>query len=259
MIQRSIQRVLARVRQPEKLPALWNWPLGVGLAVAYLIVLFAALLFTTSAADTPLDGSPEPGVLAWSNLIGCALTGVLIYQYVSTAFYNAQDSKKIPLQTRLANAMGFIPSQNTPLAFVALAAFTIVVLVDVVSFIVGVPFDSLPRPLLDLSLEEDLGQFIIGLLVVVIARPIIEEIIFRGILYPALVKKMDAVQAVGITALVFALVHFVLDSSLWWGLVYPLLLGLTAGIARGATKSTYAAILTHLMFGLFIMLRAIIL
>lgn len=248
MIRRSIQRVLARVRQLEKLLPSWNWPLGVGLAVAYIIVLFAALLFTTSASDTPLDNSPEPGILAWSHLIGCALTGVLVYQYVSTA-----------QNTRLADVLRLTPSQNTPLAFVALAAFTVVILVDVVSFIVGVPFESLPRPLSGLSIEQDLGQFVIGILVVVVARPIIEEIIFRGILYPALVKRFDAVQAVGLAAVAFALVHFVLDNDLWWGLVYPLMLGITAGLARGATKSTYAAILTHAMFGIFIMLRAVIL
>lgn len=259
LLRRSIQTLLARVRQPEKIVPPWGWPLGIGLAAAYLIVFFVSLLLTTNSSDVAFNENPEPGVLAWAHLIACLLTTILIYQYVSSAFYKAQDNKQISIKLRLAEALHLTHSENTPLGFVALFAFSIAIIADVVGSILGAPFESLPRPLSDLSIEENLGQFVIGVLVVVAARPLVEELIFRGILYPGLLKQFAPIQAVGISALVFTAVHFLLDSHWWWGLGYPLTLGITAGLARGATKSTQAAIITHMMFGIFIMLRAIIL
>lgn len=257
MIKRAVQLLLERVRQPEALLPPWNWPFGMGMVVMYLVVLLAALLFTASLADAPIDEPFEPDIFARANLIGCLLVGVLIYQYVSIAFYKAQENKQINQNLRPVEVLHLTPSQNTPLAFVALIAFTIVIVTDVIGFIVGVPSDSLPRPLL--GLKEGSSEFLVGVLVVVAARPIVEEIIFRGILYPALRKQFQPFLSIGLSALAFVVLHILLDSDFWWGGIYPLVLGITAGIARASTKSTQSAIITHVMFGLFMMLRAIIL
>lgn len=253
MIKRSIQTLLMRVRQPETIQPPWNWPFGVGMALMYLVVLLAALLLTTSL----FDESPEPDIFARANLIGCVLAGILIYQYVTMALYKAKEAKAIHREWGLMEILHLNPSQNTPQTFVALTAFTVVILTDVIGFITGVPSDSLPRPLL--GLEENSGDFLIGVLVMIAARPVVEETIFRGILYPALRKQMQPFLAILVSALVFAGLHVLLDSDVWWGGVYPLVLGLTAGMARAATQSTRSAIMTHVMFGVFMMLRAIIL
>jgi membrane protease YdiL (CAAX protease family) len=84
----------------------------------------------------------------------------------------------------------------------------------------------------------------------------VEELIFRGILYPALIKFRSPLEAIGLSALLFALMHFIIDPEfLWWGFVLPLIIGVCAGMARAATQSTLAAIGTHAMFGLFLVLR----
>lgn len=257
MIKRSIQTLLARVRQPETIVPPWNWPFGVGMVMIYLVVLLAALLFTASFSDAPLDESPEPDIFARANLIGCVLAGILIYQYVTMALYKAKEAKAVHREWGLMDILHLNPSQNTPQTFVALTAFTVVILTDVIGFIAGVPSDSLPRPLL--GLEENSGDFVIGVLVMIVARPIVEEIIFRGILYPALRKQMQPFLAIFLSALAFAGLHVLLDSDVWWGFVYALVLGLTAGLARAATQSTRSAVMTHVMFGVFMMLRAVIL
>ncbi|MBZ0308301.1 MAG: CPBP family intramembrane metalloprotease [Anaerolineae bacterium] len=257
MIKRSVQTLLMRVRQPETIPPPWNWPFGAGMAVMYLVVLLAALLFTTSLSDSPIDEFPEPDIFARANLIGCILAGILIYQYVTMALYRAKETKSTHREWSLIEILHLNPSINTPQTFVALTAFTVVIVMDVLGFIAGVPSDSLPRPLL--GLEETSGDFLIGVLAMIVTRPIVEEIIFQGILYPSLRKQMPPFLSILITTLVFAGLHLLLDSDIWWGGVYPLVLGLTAGLARAATQSTRSAIMTHVMFGVFMMLRAVIL
>ena len=256
-MKQSITSLLNRINMPEKVVAPWTWRLAAVLIVANVLVFFAALLFNTTLADRSFE-SPEPEVLAWSSLMGFILMLFLTYQYVSTAFFRAQDDGRVEKNTTLLGAWHLHDSVNTPLPIVMMLAFAAAIVVDVVRRLVGVPEGSLPIPLYRVD-EGDGAIFVAAVIVIVILRPLVEELIFRGVLYPALIKIRPPLESIGLSAVLFAVTHFMLDPEfIWWGFILPLIIGLCAGVARAATQSTLAAIGTHAMFGLFLVLRAVL-
>jgi hypothetical protein len=89
--------------------------------------------------------------------------------------------------------------------------------------------------------------------------PVLEELLFRGILLRALLRRVSPVAAVGASALVFALVHPLLDPSLGSVAVLPGLLGvgLVTGVLAVRTGDLSRPILVHLGFNLLTVLFAL--
>lgn len=253
MIRRALQNLLTRIAVPEPVAPPWGLPLALGLATMYLVVFFLAYFFVSTLQDVEFDAF-DPSALAWGSLLATLLMGVLLWQYINNALVKSSRKTKLTFP----QALMLNPPQETPLYAVMLIAFGTVILVDVIGLALGVAEDSLPLPIQGLRLEDG-APFWVAVVAIIVTRPIIEELIFRGALYGALAKSAESnVQAVLISAGAFTALHFVLDSQLWWGIAYPLALGLVAGATRAATKSTLAAIGVHAMFGIFIVLRAIL-
>ncbi len=82
----------------------------------------------------------------------------------------------------------------------------------------------------------------------VLIAPLVEEMLFRGFLYPALSRWTGVVPAVVVTSAGFALLH---GSQLAYSLV-PLLLIFTVGvvltITRAVTKSVATSVLVHMAY-----------
>jgi membrane protease YdiL (CAAX protease family) len=80
------------------------------------------------------------------------------------------------------------------------------------------------------------------LLLIAVIAPIAEELFFRGMLYPVLRQRWSAPWAIGINALLFALVHFI-------PLLLPALffIGLILAWVRERTQSIVPGILLHAM------------
>jgi len=249
-VKQSFQLLLKRIRVPEATTPPWGLPLGFGLVIMYFVVFFVSFFFIASNLDFALDTfAPEP--LAFASLLATFLMGILLWQYGNTAL---SDSK-----LSLQQALGLQPSINTPFYGVVLIAFVVVIIVDIIGLILGVAEDSLPIPLRGVNINDDPVLFGAAVIAIIVTRPIIEELLFRGVLYSALAKQLNNnQQAVIVSALAFGVFHFAIDTQLWWGAFYSFALGLTAGAARAATKSTYSAIGVHAMFGIFIVLRAIL-
>jgi membrane protease YdiL (CAAX protease family) len=79
-----------------------------------------------------------------------------------------------------------------------------------------------------------------GILRVVILAPIVEELIFRGVIFSGFQRIYSSFWAIFLSALLFALFH--LNP---WQLGPTFLLGLLLGFVRLRTGSLLAAILTH--------------
>jgi membrane protease YdiL (CAAX protease family) len=256
-MRQSIATLVNRINTPEKIRVPWSWRLGVVLIVAYVVVFFAALLFTTTSADRSFDEA-NPQILAWTSLMSAILMLFLTYQYTAAAFFRAQDEKKIGAKVNLWQALHLNDSQNTPLPIVLMLAFAAAIVLDLLRRLLGFSEDSLPIPLYRVD-QDNAVIFGAAVLVMVVMRPLVEEVIFRGILYPALIKFRPPFESIAVCALIFAAMHFILDPEfVWWGFVLPLVIGLCAGMARAATQSVLAAIGTHAMFGLFLVLRTIL-
>ncbi len=75
---------------------------------------------------------------------------------------------------------------------------------------------------------------------VAVAAPIVEELVFRGVLYPYLRQRMRPLFAVLLSAAIFSLVHFIRE------LLAPLFVtGVVLAIVRERTESILPCILLH--------------
>jgi membrane protease YdiL (CAAX protease family) len=78
------------------------------------------------------------------------------------------------------------------------------------------------------------------ILFAMVAAPLVEEFVFRGLVQRPLERRWGPAAAIGFTALLFALVH-----ALPWVLPIHLLLGLAFGFVVYATRSIWAGVLLH--------------
>lgn len=78
--------------------------------------------------------------------------------------------------------------------------------------------------------------------------PLMEELIFRGFLYPVLARRFGVVSAVLLTATAFGLVHAA-QLAFAWGLVLIIfLVGLVLTIVRAKTGSVASSFLVHVSY-----------
>ncbi len=85
------------------------------------------------------------------------------------------------------------------------------------------------------------SEILLPLLIVVIA-PVVEEVLFRGVLFEALSTALPSAMVVVLTAAIFALIHGNLPQ-----IIATFILGLHCGFVRAATGSISAPILVHLL------------
>jgi len=74
--------------------------------------------------------------------------------------------------------------------------------------------------------------------------PLMEELFFRGFLYPVLARRTGVTLAVLLTALPFGLLHYLQYRS-WAAVLVITLVGVVLGSIRAATKSVAASFLVH--------------
>jgi membrane protease YdiL (CAAX protease family) len=94
--------------------------------------------------------------------------------------------------------------------------------------------------------------FALGVLVI---APVGEELLFRGALLRSLLRRTAPAAAVWISALVFALVHVLLDPGAGFAVPALLLLGLVSGYRALRTGSLSESILLHAGFNLLAVLQ----
>jgi uncharacterized protein len=87
----------------------------------------------------------------------------------------------------------------------------------------------------DLKDHRDAATIVLFFIGAVILAPIIEELLFRGVLLRALLRRMAPVTAVLVSAVIFALVHYIGDPNTLPFL--PALTGLGAMLAVVALRS----------------------
>lgn len=115
---------------------------------------------------------------------------------------------------------------------------------------------STTLPGIDLEAEQDLGfttdttGLALGLvfLSLVVLPPLVEEIVFRGVLYTGLRKSMNVIGAAISTSVLFAAAHLlggVEDALLWVAAIDTFILSLVLVYLREKTGSLWPAILLH--------------
>jgi hypothetical protein len=94
------------------------------------------------------------------------------------------------------------------------------------------------------------STFALELLSSALFTPILEELVFRGIIFSRLRRELPPLPAVVLSALIFAVVH--------WNIVqflYAMLLGLVLALLMERTGHLYAAVLGHITANLIAVIR----
>jgi membrane protease YdiL (CAAX protease family) len=247
------QKLLSRINAPEAAPP-WN----VLVALFTVIVAFVAIIIGTTIALLLLDQTQYTALASWT--IGAAITVAFIF----TRFRTPEERAAL----RLNLAGDTLPVQQ--LFLMLLIGVGLAVALDVVSGRVTNSFAPDPE-LYPLYLDASVGGFpvlvvswLLALVFMVIAQPVAEELVFRGVLLPSLRATIGAWPGYILSALLYAVFHLMAFSpspndfrGLWYGQILPFIAGLIFGAVRLYTGSTRAAILAHVGFGLFAVVKLV--
>jgi uncharacterized protein len=80
--------------------------------------------------------------------------------------------------------------------------------------------------------------------------PLLEELFFRGFLYPVLVRRLGVIFAVLLTSIGFGLLHAQQLGRAWGPVLVVFLVGLALTITRAVTKSVAPGVLMHIGYNL---------
>ena len=125
------------------------------------------------------------------------------------------------------------------------------ILVQSVSALLPIP-KSLP---IDQYFSDTTGAYLMAIFGITFA-PLVEELFFRGFLYPVVARRLGVAVAVGITALLFALIHEAQLAHAWAPLLLLWFVGLVLTSIRVWARSVGASFCVHVgyNFTLFLLI-----
>lgn len=246
-----MRNLFARISTLETVPP-WSTLAALGAVVAS----YAATVVATFFVLALLGDQPYKELVVWT--IGAALTLIFVFIRFATPEQRAG--------LRLGLGENVVMVQQAFLML--LIGVGLSVALDVLSGRVTSTF--LPEPELTYLYDAvrrgggtiSITSWIFAFLFMVAAQPIAEELIFRGLLLPSLRGTIGAWPGYILSALIYALYHGITYGSsisdfngIWYGQILPFIAGLIFGAVRLTTGSTRAAILAHVGFGLFAVVK----
>ena len=214
----------AASREPATKPARIAWGLPDALLcwmAGYLGAILASFPLYASHGGTDIDTKLVFGVI----LPAQQLTVVLAVVYVT----------RLKGQRSLAADFGLVVRLRDAKALVVGATLEIVLTLALLPILQLDPDAQNQQLLSDLKDHRDVGTIILFFIGAVILAPVVEELLFRGVLLRALLRRVQPVTAVLGSAIIFALVHYVGDPNTLPFL--PALTGLGAVLAVVALRT----------------------
>lgn len=237
--------LLKRIATLESAP-----PWSLGFALLTLLLAFVAVVAAVAFAEVWVGGRPAALLIGWT------LAGLVMAMFVFQWRRAEQD--------RAALRLG-APRVALPLLLVINLGMAM--LLDLVSLALTGQFVPLPELLPLAQAPGDAFAWVFAAVLMLVAQPLGEELVFRGVAQPALRAALGAWPGLLVAALAYGAFHLLAytpqyaqgsaDAFLWFGLILPALDGVVFGINRAATGSTRAAILAHATFGLFALLKVV--
>lgn len=80
----------------------------------------------------------------------------------------------------------------------------------------------------------------------IFVAPFVEEVFFRGFLYPALARWTGTIVAIGITAAAFSMLHGAQLANSWAPLLILFVVGTVLTVVRARTRSVATCVLVHM-------------
>jgi uncharacterized protein len=92
----------------------------------------------------------------------------------------------------------------------------------------------------------------------ILAAPVVEELFFRGFLYPVLARSTGVIAGVLLTAAAFAFIHGSQLAQAWIPLMVIFLVGIAFTTVRAKTKSVATTVIMHMGYNAMIFIRLFI-
>jgi membrane protease YdiL (CAAX protease family) len=260
--------LLARIRAAE--PEL---PFSTAAGLSGLVALIVGMLFIGPTVALLIPGLP--GALAL--LLGWTLGGVLAVGFIYVRLKTPAQRAALwgAVKPAQAAAKGKKTSAATPdlpgltaqeLFFMLLLGVGFAITLDVISGRVTGTF--LPEPELRGLYGSGGGisplGWIIAAVFMIAVQPLAEELSLRGLLLPALRRLSGPWPGYLLASLAGAVFHQITYATpggdfnaVWFGLIAPLLTNLLFGAIRLHSGSTRAALLAHIGFGLFAIVKLV--
>ncbi len=233
-----IARLLHSITSVETPPPPWSLQRGLLALLAALVALIVGPFITINLM----------GLSAAASLSGWILGSVVSVIFVWSWFR----------QERPALRLGPTP---TRLFIVLLFAFGMAMLIDLVDLGITGVFQPVPELLGLLGTQIGPAGWLSAILFMLVVQPAAEELVFRGILFPSLRSVFGGWPGLLLNSLLYAVFHLIVYTSTpgnWWHtLGTPFLAGLVIGGVRANTRSTRAALVAHIGFGIFALLKLI--
>jgi membrane protease YdiL (CAAX protease family) len=183
-----------------------------------------------------------PGFLLGAAVAGTALGGLVVLWMARRALPGA-----------LA-VIGWAPASVRACARAALQGLGIVLALGLVGAFLPPPRDAGPLGRLD---QLGTGARVAGALLAFVAAPMVEELLFRGVLYTGLARRWPRRLAGATTTLIFVALHVLQIGAYWPGWLFIGLVGALALRARVASGSLLPAIALHATYNLGLILAAV--
>lgn len=90
----------------------------------------------------------------------------------------------------------------------------------------------------------------------ILIAPLMEEILFRGFLYPALARWTGAVVSILLTASAFTLLHGAQLGYSWAPLLLIFVVGVVLTVTRAVTKSVATCVLVHMSYNFVLLAQS---
>jgi uncharacterized protein len=230
-------------RSPIENPVWTGWDVLL-ITVLSLLTLFVVELLTVIGAWITVYRHSSFVDLAQKPIL--ALVGEFL-AYIAIAIYMIMlvEGK---YRTPFGRAIRWNWRSKTALAMLGVGVMT--VSLDLLSRFLPMPKSS---PF-DQFFDRPLDAYLIAVFSVTLG-PLMEELFFRGFLYPVLARWLGRVAAVVLTALPFGMIHYFQYKS-WAAVLVVTLVGVVLTTVRAVTKSVSASYLVHAGYNGTLMLLA---
>lgn len=248
------QAVRDALQPPPPAKEEWFLPwLEVIKAVMVWVLSVAMLLFTPVILAIPYfiyvwvqQGPPQPEALTSDKtLILLSLIGTIFAHLLTIGilWLFVTEGGKRPF----AEALGFRwPRRIAPGAGIALCSVLALVLLGIGWGVTSIWGGQ--KTQLDLIVESSMAARFVTALAAVATAPLVEELIYRGVLYSAFERAMGVVVAVILVSLLFAGVHVFQYSNNIGVITVITLLSFTLTTVRAYTGSVIPPFIIHLVF-----------
>lgn len=243
----AIQGVVRRLQEPERAPT-WSALSGILFVLAYGVVWIAAQTIAVTLTGSDFV-NPSNAAQALGALLASLLIGIVVVQWVR---------QRVPQNWQ--TALHLETSHTLPLFVCLLIGLAGAWAIDLFGILLHLKGSQVVPPAFSalLSGQLSIGWFIAAV-TALLAQPIGEELLMRGLLYPSLAARAGNMGAIALTSVIGVTLSLILAGPLpWYALIQPALMNLLVTGLRAHTQSTQMAIVARAMFGLFFVLTALV-